>query len=132
MMKLQILTPEKTAFDGEAQSVALPGEAGGFEVLKDHAPILSSLLPGDVRILSDKKELHFHIGHGFFEFNHNRGVVLVDAAEKPGEIDTDRAKAAKERAQKRLKQAEDVDILRAEKALMRALSRERFQQKFPG
>ncbi len=131
-MRLRILTPEKTAFDGEVESVLAPGEDGVFEVLKDHSPILSSLRPGDMRVISEKKALHFHVSQGFFEFNHNQGVILADAAEKPGEIDAERVRAAKERAQKRLQQAEDVDILRAEKSLMRALSREKFLEKFPG
>ena len=48
-MKIQILTPEKAVFDAEAESVRVPGELGGFEVLKDHAPILSGLVPGLMR-----------------------------------------------------------------------------------
>jgi F-type H+-transporting ATPase subunit epsilon len=130
-MRLQILTPEKTAFDGEAESVLAPGESGVFEVLKDHAPILAALAPGDVRVVSEKKELHFHVGQGFLEFNHNRGVILADSAERPGEINLARARAAQERARKRLAQS-GVNFARAQKALMRALSREKFQEKFPG
>ena len=131
-MRLQILTPEKTAFDGEAESVLAPGESGVFEVLKGHAPILAALSPGDVRVISEKKELHFHVSHGFLEFSHNRAVILADSAERPGEIDVTRAKAAQERARKRLIESKDADVARAQKALVRALSRERFRQKFPG
>jgi F-type H+-transporting ATPase subunit epsilon len=80
-MKLQILTPEKTVFDGEAESVLVPGAAGSFEVLKGHAPILSSLAVGDVRVLAEKKELHFKVGSGFFEFSHENAVVMVESAE---------------------------------------------------
>ena len=131
-MKLQILTPEKAVFDGEAESIGVPGEAGAFEILKGHAPILSTLVPGKMRVVSGNQELNFHVSHGFVEFSHDQGVVLVDAAEKPGEIDSERVKAAKERAMKRLEQAEAVDIIRAQKALVRSLSRERFMQQFPG
>ena len=131
-MKLQILTPEKTAFDGEAESVLAPGEAGVFEVLKDHAPILSSLVPGDLRVLTGGKPRYFHVSHGFLEFSKNRCSVLADAVERPGEIVAERAQAAKERAYKRLERAAEVDLLRAQKALVRALSREKFVRKFPG
>ena len=131
-MHLQILTPEKTVFDGEAESVLAPGKSGVFEVLKGHAPLLAALDPGNVRVISEKKELHFHVSHGFFEFSRNRAVILADSAERPGEIDAERARAALERARKRLGQAGEVDVVRAQKALARALSRERFKQKFLG
>ncbi len=81
-MRIQILTPEATVFDGEAESVMVPGSAGAFEVLTGHAPILSSLSAGDARVIADKKELHFKVGAGFFEFSHENGVLLADSAEK--------------------------------------------------
>ena len=131
-MHLQILTPEKTTFDGEIDSVRVPGEAGSFEILNKHAPILASLLLGDVRIRVAGKDTHYHVAGGFIEFSHNKGVILADAAEKVGEIDLERAKAARERAEKRIRNTAHVDTLRAQKALMRALSRERFVEKFHG
>ena len=131
-MHLQILTPEKTSFDGEAESISAPGEAGGFEILKDHAPILSSLVPGVVRLLSSGQVHNFHVSFGFLEFSHNKGVILADAVEKPGEIDLERVRIAKEKAQKDLENREKVDINQVQKSLMRALSRERFHEKFPG
>lgn len=131
-MHLQILTPEKTAFDGEVESISVPGEAGGFEVLKDHAPILSSLIPGDVRLLSGGKTENFHVSFGFLEFSHNRGVILVSAVEKSGDIDMERVMAAKERAEKFLASSKhEVDVTRAQRALIRARSREKFTQKYP-
>ena len=81
-MKVQILTPEKTVYDGEAESVLVPGASGAFEVLKGHVPILSGLVAGNARVVADKKELHFKVGAGFFEFSHDNGVLLVDSAEK--------------------------------------------------
>ena len=80
-MKIRILTPEKTVFDGEAESVALPGVDGGFEVLKGHVAILAGLKAGEARVIADKKELRFRIGGGFFEFAHDQGVVLADSVE---------------------------------------------------
>ena len=131
-MHLKILTPEKTAFDGEVESILAPGEDGIFEILKDHAAILSRLIPGNARLISGGKTLNLHITYGFLEFSHNKGVILADAVEYPGEIDLERARAAKERAQKELENRMNIDILNVQKSLMRALSRERFHQKFPG
>ncbi len=129
-MRLQILTPERTLFDGEADGVLLPGESGGFEVLKDHAPILSSLVPGEVRVAIGKKEQPFHVSGGFFEFAHNSGVILADSAETPEEIKVARAEAARDRAQKRLAQPRDINMTRAQQALLRAISRLRFVGKY--
>lgn len=130
-MKLQILTPERTLFDGEVDRVLLPGEGGGFEVLQNHAPILSSLLPGEVRVAIGKKENPYHVSGGFFEFAHNQGVILADSAETPQEINTTRAEAARGRAEKRLLTAQpDMNMVRAQKALARALSRLRFAGKY--
>jgi len=131
-MRLRILTPEKNLFDGEVDRVLLPGEDGGFEVLKDHAPILSSLVPGEVRVAVGKKESPYFVSGGFFEFAHNQGIILADTAETPAEIKVDRAKAALERAEKRLQESKvrEIDMIRAQQALLRAISRLRFAGKY--
>ncbi len=131
-MNFQILSPDKIAFDGEAESVLVHGEAGVFQILNGHAPILATLIPGDVKVVAGGKESHFHASYGILEFNHNRGVILADAVERPGEIDVERARAAKEKAEKRRAEAhEKTEIHAVEKALMRAISREKFSEKFP-
>jgi F-type H+-transporting ATPase subunit epsilon len=129
-MRLQILTPERSLFDGEVDRVLLPGEGGGFEVLKDHAPILSSLAPGEVRVAVGKKENPYHVTGGFFEFAHNKAVVLADSAETPEEINIARAEAARQRAEKRLENHREIHVIRAQKALARAISRLRFAGKY--
>ena len=128
-MKLQILTPDKIVFDGEVESLLVPGAAGPFEILKDHAPILSSLVPGELRFRKDRAESHFNVSGGFLEFHANQAVVLAEAAETPQQIDLKRAQAAKARAEERLAQARsDVDKARAQKALARATARQRLAQ----
>jgi F-type H+-transporting ATPase subunit epsilon len=129
-MRLQILTPERTLFDGEVDRVLLPGEGGGFEVLKDHAPILSSMVPGEVRVAVGKKEKPYHVSGGFFEFAHNKGVVLADSAETPEELNVARAQEALKRAEKRLENHKEIQVIRAQKALARAISRLRFAGKY--
>ena len=131
-MKLQILTPDKSVFDGEVQNVLVPGAAGPFEILKDHAPILSSLVPGEVRVKAEGKETYYIVSGGFVEFHDNQAVVLAEAAETPAELDVKRVLAAKERAEKRLTDpvvAAALDRPRAQRALARAVARQRLLEK---
>jgi F-type H+-transporting ATPase subunit epsilon len=83
-MKLQILTPDKTVYDGEAQALLVPGAVGPFEILKDHAPILSSLVKGDLRIRADGRETYYTVSGGFVEFHKNSAVVLAESVEPKG------------------------------------------------
>ncbi|HXH98910.1 MAG TPA: ATP synthase F1 subunit epsilon [Sphingobacteriaceae bacterium] len=78
-MKLEILTPDKTVFEGEVSSVTVPGTAGSFEILKDHAPIISTLEDGKVIIRSsDKSENAFLIKGGVVEVLNNNIMVLAE------------------------------------------------------
>lgn len=78
-MHLEILTPEKTFYSGEVDSVTLPGTLGSFQILKNHAPLIASLKKG---ILSFKTEGHLkalEVTDGFVEVNNNRITVLIEA-----------------------------------------------------
>ena len=78
-MFLEIITPEKKAFEGEVTSVKFPGISGGFEILNNHAPIISALKKGDIKIItSDKKTEHFSINGGVIEMQNNKIIVLAD------------------------------------------------------
>ena len=78
-MFLEIITPEKKAFEGEVTSVKFPGISGGFEILSNHAPIISALTKGDIRIITaDKKTEHLSINGGVIEMQNNKIVVLAD------------------------------------------------------
>lgn len=83
-MKLQILTPDKTVYDGEAQALLVPGATGPFEILKDHAPILSSLVKGDLRVKAEGRETYYTVSGGFVEFHRNQAVVLAESVEPKG------------------------------------------------
>lgn len=77
-MLLEILTPEKKLFSGEANSVMFPGSAGVFEVLENHAPLISTLDPGKIRVRSEAKEdQYFEINAGFVEVLNNVVTVMV-------------------------------------------------------
>ena len=80
-MTLEILTPERKIFSGEVYSVQLPGIAGSFEVLEKHAPLVSALKAGNLKILNDKTSItNYSIQSGFVEVINNKTTVLVEGA----------------------------------------------------
>jgi F-type H+-transporting ATPase subunit epsilon len=81
-MNLEILTPEKKLFSGEVFGVQLPGITGLFEVLDKHAPLVSALKAGRVKVLKDKSNhlAYYDIQSGFVEVLNNRTTVLVEGA----------------------------------------------------
>ncbi len=85
-MNLEILTPEKKLYSGEVYGVQMPGISGSFEVLEKHAPLISALKPGRLKILKDRQNhlANFDIKAGFVEVLNNKVTVLVEGA-KPVE-----------------------------------------------
>ena len=80
-MKLEILTPEQKIFNGDVYGVQLPGISGLFEVLDKHAPLVSALKSGTVKILKDKNSTSsYTIQSGFVEVMNNKATVLVEGA----------------------------------------------------
>lgn len=78
-MILEIITPEKKAFEGEVTSVKFPGISGEFEILNNHAPIISALSKGNIRIITtDNKTEKLPINGGVIEMQNNKIIVLVD------------------------------------------------------
>lgn len=82
-MTLEILTPDKKIFSGEVYGVQLPGISGMFEVLDQHAPIVSALKKGKLKILKDKNaSSQYNIQGGFVEVLNNKASVLVEGAKE--------------------------------------------------
>ena len=78
-MKLEIITPEKNIFEGEVNSVKLPGTNGEFEILNNHAPIVSTLSNGQIRIVnSENKTEKFSINGGVIEMKNNKIIILAN------------------------------------------------------
>jgi F-type H+-transporting ATPase subunit epsilon len=78
-MQLEIITPEKKVFEGEVTSVQLPGVTGKFEILNNHAPIISSLTKGKVRVIdSNNNTEHYDINGGVIEMQNNKVIILAD------------------------------------------------------
>lgn len=83
-MTLEILTPEKKLFSGDVYGVQLPGITGLFEVLDKHAPIVSALKDGIIKVLNDNKNntTSYSVKSGFVEVINNRTTVLVEGAQE--------------------------------------------------
>ena len=82
-MELEILTPEKKLFSGKVYGVQLPGIDGSFEILEKHAPLVSALGSGNVKVLNDKSgnnTTSYQVKGGFIEVLNNKVVVLVEGA----------------------------------------------------
>jgi F-type H+-transporting ATPase subunit epsilon len=123
--QLEIVSPNRVVFEGEASSVSAPGTLGGFQVLYNHAPLLSSLEVGPLKYKSPAGvDTVYATGGGYLEVRDNKVTVLVESAELTEEIDVERARSARERAEGRLRSHDQsLDMARAELALARALNR---------
>jgi F-type H+-transporting ATPase subunit epsilon len=128
---LEIVTPRKVVFSGEVTSFSAPGVVGGFQVLKNHAPLLSSIAIGEVKLTDvSGQEFRYATSGGFVEVHDNKVVMLAESAERSDQIDVQRANDARHRAQKRLAaKEENMDAERARAALLRAMNRIKISQK---
>ncbi len=121
---VEIVTPERVVFSEQVDFVVVPGIEGYLGVLPMHAPIVSGLNIGILKVITGGKETKLATSGGFMEVNNDKVVILAETAERSDEIDVSRAKAARERAEQRLaSRTHDVDVARAEMALRRALIR---------
>jgi F-type H+-transporting ATPase subunit epsilon len=123
---LEIITPSKPFFKGNIKSVTVPGSAGSFQVLINHAPIISTLEIGEIRIeFPDGSKKYYSIGGGTIEVENNQILILADSLETAESIDMERARKSAERARKRLANRSDkmIDVIRAENSLKRAINR---------
>jgi F-type H+-transporting ATPase subunit epsilon len=124
---LEVVTPEKIVISEDVRIVAAPGSLGEFGVLSGHTPFLTTLKTGMIRFTdAGGKEHYVFVSGGFAEALPDKVTVLAESAERKRDIDLDRAKAALERAEKRLaedRSQEDIDFVRAKAALERAAVR---------
>jgi len=125
MFKLAVVTPEKIVYEEEVVSIIAPGEVGYLGIMSNHAPIITSLVPGKLTVKDDKgEEIKLALSGGFLENSGNVCTILADAAEFADDIDLERAKESLERARKRIRDdAGEIDAPRAEAAYRRARNR---------
>lgn len=131
-IRLEIVTPEKLVVSEDAQIVAAPGTLGEFGVLIGHTPFMTTLKTGSVRYTDvNGREKYVFVSSGFAEALPEKVTVLAESAERRRDIDVERAKAALDRARRRLAEErtrEDIDFMRAKAALERALHRIRLAE----
>jgi F-type H+-transporting ATPase subunit epsilon len=129
-LHLQIVTPEKKAFEGDVDEVIVPGSEGELGILPHHAPLISLLGQGVLRLKQGATEQEFAIFGGFLQVRPDRVVVLAETADLGSEIDLERAERARREAEQLLQGglSEEVDLTRARAALQRALIRIRIAE----
>ncbi len=123
-LKVEIVTAEQLVYSEEdVDRLIVPGVEGELGVLTLHAPLLTMIQPGVLRIVKGDDELELAISGGFIEVRDNRITILADAAERAEEIDEERAEEARRSAQRRLEEREPgVDRAQLEAALAQALA----------
>lgn len=132
-LQLEIITPNKISYKGDVQAVTVPGTLGSFQILYNHAPIISTFEIGVIKVeISNNEKIFFATSGGTVEVLNNNIRILADSLEAVESIDLDRAKRALERANQRLaeKGSGNIDVKRAEAALARAMNRIKLVEKF--
>jgi len=126
---VRVIAPDKTVWDSEAQEVILPSTTGQLGILTGHAPLLTALDTGVMRVRADKNWVPIALMGGFAEVEGNEVTILVNAAERGDAIDKDEARAAFTEAEAKFNQAQQsgdrTTQIQATQALKRA--RARFQ-----
>jgi F-type H+-transporting ATPase subunit epsilon len=127
---LEIVTPERKVLSETVDIVMAPGELGEFGVLPGHIPFLCKLKVGELRYRVGATSRHIAIMGGYAEVLNNQVTILAAAAEAETEIDVIRARAARERAERRIAEARDkLEFTRAQAALQRAMARLRVAER---
>jgi len=124
-IRLDVVTAGRMVYSDSVDVVVAPGFEGQLGILPHHTPLMTALLPGELRIKKGGEEVSLVISGGFLEVRPDKVVVLADTAERADEIDVERAEAARKRAQERLSQQRElgIDGTRAEASLRRSLAR---------
>ena len=121
---LQIISPTRVFFDEAVDMVEMKTTEGEIGVLAGHIPLTTILEPGVLRIKMDGNVREAALHDGFVQIQKDKVTVLAESCEWPDEIDANRARKAKERAERRLTSgSKEVDMVRAELALKKALIR---------
>ncbi|MEM1168164.1 MAG: ATP synthase F1 subunit epsilon [Cyanobacteria bacterium P01_H01_bin.35] len=126
-LTVRVIAPDKTVWDSEAQEVILPSTTGQLGILGGHAPLLTALDAGVMRVRAEKDWMPIALMGGFAEVEADEVTILVNGAERGDEIDKEAARLAYEEAEKRLQTAESGDNLQekiqAKQSLKKARAR---------
>lgn len=121
---LEIISPEGKFLEGQVESIIVPGLDGYVGILADHIPVVISLKDGLIKIKQNNVWKEAVIHGGFIEVEQKKSIIICNTVEWPENIDINRALAAKERAEERLRQKQSqTEYMHSKAALARALSR---------
>lgn len=124
VFELKIIEPDGMFYEGQASFLEFVSVTGEMGVYANHIPLTTILAPGVVKIHNGNEVKKAAVMGGFIEIQKDSITVMAEDAEWPDEIDVERAKAAKKRAEERLQKKDaDLDVVRAEAALKRAMAR---------
>jgi F-type H+-transporting ATPase subunit epsilon len=122
--QLEIVTPEKKVVDTAAAEVQIPGKNGYLGILPGHAPLITELSVGEIKYRDGGEEQWLAVAWGFAEVLPDKVTILAETAERPNEIDVERARKSKQRAEQRLTSGDtNVDVERSLNALHKAETR---------
>lgn len=121
---LEIVTPERKVYAEQVNMIVVKGIAGELGILPHHIPLVTPLKIAPVHVKQGSTDLYIAVSGGFMEVGKDKVIILAESAELPGDIDLERARTAKLRAEGRLNdKVEHIDFHRAEMALQKALMR---------
>jgi F-type H+-transporting ATPase subunit epsilon len=122
--QLEIVTPEKKVVETAVAEAQIPGKNGYLGILPGHAPLITELSVGEIKYREGSTEHVLAVAWGFAEVLPDKVTILAESAERPSEINVERAREAKQRAEQRLSSGDaNVDVERARDSLQRAESR---------
>jgi F-type H+-transporting ATPase subunit epsilon len=124
-INVSVVTPDGPVYESDVEMVSTKALSGELGILPGHIPMVAPLQVGVVRLKNGSQQDLVAVSGGFLEVRPDKVSILAQSAEKSSEIDAERALAAKERAEQRLREAQaaNVDFKRAELALQRAINR---------
>ena len=120
--QLEIITPTQIFIEGQVSYVRAESPDGQFGIMAKHTPATIALGIGEIKVVKDGKETFYATNGGFADIQKESVLLLVETAEKISDIDKDRAEAARQRAQERMKDKE-IDRTRAQTAIAKAENR---------
>ena len=121
---IKVIQPTQIRIDAEYDHIIVPGVDGDFGISFDHTPFITKIRTGVLQLFQNNKSEDYAIHDGFVTVENNVVTIICDTIEKKDEIDIARAKASRERAEKRLKSSEEnINFRRAEASLKKALIR---------
>ena len=123
-IRLEIVTAERLVYSEEIDVLVVPGVEGELGILPSHAPLLTALKPGEIRLVKDGDETYMAVSGGFIEVLGNKATILADTAERAEEIDEERAEVALKRSEEALASGRaDLDLEQALAAVRRSQAR---------